>query len=160
MRHSIFYIIPLCFVLMLFSCDELRVFEKNQDLKSAQWASKDSLRFEVSIEDSKPKNVYLNLRHSFDFGWRNAWVNLIIGFPNDSTYAIPVNIPLSQPDGHWYGDCTGSICNIQFPVHELSDFSFNQTGDYTFTLVHEMREDPLLEVLSTGIRIENTAKPE
>lgn len=160
MSYRMLYIIPLLLLALLTSCDETRVYEKDVDLKSSQWASKDTLKFDVSIEDVNSKNVYLNFRHSFDFGWRNVWVNLIIQFPNDSVYSLPVNIPLSQPDGQWYGKCTGSICNMQFPINELMDYRFSETGNYTISLAHEMREDPLLEVLSTGIRIENNVKTE
>lgn len=160
MSYRVLYIFPLLLLALLNSCDETRIFEKDIDLKSFQWSLEDSLKFEVSIENEQPKNVYLNFRHSFDFGWRNAWVNIVIQFPNDSIYALPVNISLSQPDGQWYGKCTGSICDMQFPIDKLANYTFSQKGDYTISLVHEMRENPLLEVLSVGIRIENAVSQE
>ena len=160
MGNSIKYIIPLALILFFSSCDETRVFEKDIDFKSSEWLAEDIIEFEVEINDVEAKNIYLNLRHSFEFGWRNAWVNLAIKFPNDSIYQLPVNIPLSQPDGQWYGNCTGSICNRQFLVEELSNYTFPQTGIYHFSLSQEMREDPLLQVLSAGIRIENVISAE
>ena len=69
-------------------------------------------------------------------------------------------MPLSQPDGQWYGDCTGDVCLVQLPLKSMTNFSFPTTGTYVFSLNHEMREDPLKATLSAGIRIENSLNQE
>lgn len=158
MSLKMHHIILLVGILLFSSCDEQRVYEKNTDFESAEWSSTDTLRFEVAILDTAKKNVYVNIRHQFDFAWRNVWLNLSIQFPNDSIYTTALNIPLSQPDGQWYGDCTGDVCLVQLPLQSMTNYSFPDTGTYVFSLNHEMREDPLKATLSAGIRIENTIK--
>ena len=158
MKHA--HIIFFLFALVLSSCDSQRVFEKNEDFKGNEWSSGDTLSFEVAIMDNAPKNVYVNLRHQFEFSWRNVWLNFIIEFPNDSSYKSALNIPLSQPDGQWYGDCTGDVCLIQMPLQSFTNYQFPDTGNYVFRLSHEMREDPLQAVLSAGIRVENALTEE
>jgi len=154
------HIILLTGILFIGSCDEQRVYENNVDFKSSEWASTDTLIFEVEILDREQKTVFVNIRHQFDFAWRNVWMNLSIQFPNDSIYKTTLNIPLSQPDGQWYGDCTGDACLVQLPLKSMTNYSFSDTGTYVFSLNHEMREDPLKATLSAGIRIENTLKAE
>ena len=150
-----YHIILLLGLLCFSSCDQARVYEKNTDFKSNEWLSSDTLSFELELKDTEPKNIYVNIRHQFEFAWRNVWVNLEVQFPNDSTYSMALNVPLSQPDGQWYGDCTGDVCLLQLPLNSFTNYSFPETGSYVFKLNHEMREDPLQAILSAGIRIEN-----
>lgn len=153
-KHQIAYGLVLSFLLVMSACDSNRVFEKNDDIPQQEWLSSDSLYFDIHIADKAPKNVYLNFRHRFGFNWRNVWINMKMQLPNDSVFVTPVNIPLSQPDGQWYGDCSGDICLMKYPLPDFSSYSFTDTGTYHFTLYHDMREDPLLEVLSVGMRVE------
>lgn len=154
------YIVLIILAAFLHACDEHRVFEENQDFKSQEWISSDTIEFSTLIEDSGSKNLYINVRHRFNFNWRNVWLNLAITFPNDSLYITPINIPLSQPDGQWFGDCSGDICALQFPLSAYSNYTFPDTGNYTFNISHDMREDPLLNVMSIGMRIENYTSEE
>lgn len=150
------YIVFIFAAFYISACDEHRVFEREIDFKKQEWLSSDTLDFVAQIEDQKPKSLYINVRHRFDFNWRNVWLNLGIYFPNDSLYEMPINIPLSQPDGQWFGDCSGDICRIQFPISTYTNYAFPDTGEYLFRLSHEMREDPLMEIMSAGIRVEHT----
>lgn len=160
MKQILSYGILLCLLLSLNACDTNRVYEKNEDIDQQEWLSTDSLYFDFEISDDAPKNVYLNFRHRFGFNWRNVWINLKMQLPNDSIYVMPVNIPLSQPDGQWYGDCSGDVCLMQYPLEDFTSYSFADTGIYHITLYHDMREDPLLEVLSVGLRVEEFVKEE
>ncbi|MFT5620598.1 MAG: gliding motility-associated lipoprotein GldH, partial [Flavobacteriaceae bacterium] len=89
------YTLMLLLAMGMNSCDELIIFEKDKDFKEQEWMSSDTLQFEVSIEDQDSKNLYINVRHRFNFNWRNIWLNLSVTFPNDSLYELPINIPLS-----------------------------------------------------------------
>lgn len=149
------YLLILIAALYLNACDEQRIFERDIDFNQQEWQSTDTLEFAVNIENQTPVNLYVNLRHRFDFNWRNVWLNLGIYFPNDSLYEMPINIPLSQPDGQWFGDCSGDICRLQFPLDQYTNYAFSDTGEFIIRLSHEMREDPLLEIISAGIRLEH-----
>lgn len=150
-----FSILWLGFLVTIFlvSCDKNRVFEQNIDIAESDWYYDDTVSFEVSITDTLPKNVFVNFRHSFYFGWRNAWLELKTTAPNGEFGTQAVNIQLSQPDGKWYGDCSGDICMMQFPV--VIGYQFPDTGTYRFQFVQDMRQDPLANVMSVGLRVEN-----
>lgn len=159
---SVFKLQPLIILFSLAaifsSCEPELVFEKNIDLQNAQWQIEDTLVFQSKIMDTEAKNLYINFRHDFDFNWRNVWLDLNVTFPNDSIVKYPINIPLSQPNGEWFGKQSGNIYMLQFPIEAFTNYSFKDTGDYTFSLTHQMREIPLQHSLSAGIRIEHVTQ--
>lgn len=156
-RIVLYILIILGFSLQ--ACDQNVVYEKNIDIPKYQWEQNDSLSFEFNIEDELNKNLFLNVRHRFEYGWRNMWVNMQVHFPNDSVYNTPINISMSQPDGHWFGECSGDICNLQFEVQDYYNYAF-MPGTYRFVFSHEMRENPLPNIMSFGIRLENFTQKE
>lgn len=142
-------------LLFLTSCDENRVYEKNEDIYLFEWDYEDKKVFEIEILDKLPKTIFVNFRHTYFFEARNVILDLEIRTPKDSIYQIPINMLLSEPNGKWYGECSGDICDIKTPINEFTNYSFLDTGKYTFTLVQNMRVNPLPNVMSVGIRVEN-----
>ncbi|MBK8659303.1 MAG: gliding motility lipoprotein GldH [Bacteroidetes bacterium] len=140
-------------VLLLSSCDQRRVMEENQDVQDYQWNYSDTKVFTAEIQDTTTQyNIYVNLRHAFQFEWRNLWVNIETTFPNGKVYERRVNLLLSEPDGHWYGDCLGDNCDIQVSIQQNAFFPL--TGKYTFKITQDMRVNPLPYIKSVGMRVE------
>lgn len=160
-RSSISFVFVLTVAAFLSSCDKTRILEKNEDIKSHSWDYTDLKTFEAEIADtSLTYNIYINMRHAFTFEWRNAWIDIETVFPDGKTFHKRVNLPLSQPDGQWFGDCLGDNCDIQVPIQ--NNAYFPQPGKYIFKLKQDMRVNPLHHVKSIGMRIEkntNTSNP-
>ena len=137
----------------LSSCDKARLFEENQQISNNSWDYKDAKTFTTEISDtSQNYNLYVNVRHSFQFEWRNVWVNIKTIFPDGKSFDKRVNLVLSEPDGHWYGDCLGDNCDLQVSIQ--NNAFFPQKGKYTFIITQDMRVNPLPFVKSVGMRIE------
>jgi gliding motility-associated lipoprotein GldH len=148
------FICSVCFALS--SCDKSRVMEENQQITAYKWAYTDAKTFTVNIQDTvQHYNLYVNLRHSFQFEWRNLWVKIQTTFPDGKSFDKRVNLVLSEADGHWNGDCLGENCDIQVVIQQNAIFP--QTGKYTFKISQDMRVNPLPLVKSVGLRIEKTA---
>ncbi|MCD8529173.1 MAG: gliding motility lipoprotein GldH [Chitinophagales bacterium] len=121
----------------------------------------DTLQFSFDIKDVKqPLNSYINIRHRFEFDWRNMWVKATLIYPNDSAYVFRINIPLSEPNGHWYGNCRGDVCMLQMPLTNNYAIQYTDTGSYTLLINHEMRENPLKGIMSVGFRLDNKLQNE
>jgi gliding motility-associated lipoprotein GldH len=144
----------LIFALLAFSsCDKSRLMEENSQINDYNWSYNDVKSFSVEIPDTNHSyNIILNVRHSFNFEWRNMWVNIETVFPDSTKFDKRVNLLLSEPDGHWFGNCLGDNCDIQVPIQKNAYFP--QTGKYTFNIRQDMRVDPLPLVKSVGLRIE------
>lgn len=138
---------------ILSSCDKNRVFEKNTDIDNYQWGYLDTISFEFEIQNSSVGyNVFSNVRHTFYYNWSNIWLNWELISPDSSFVKDVTNIPLAKPSGDWFGSCSGDICNYQYPI--IENFIFPDTGKYQFNVVQEMRENPLPNIMSIGLRIE------
>ncbi len=149
-RVPVFYI--LFFIVFFISCDKNRVFEKYIDLKNAEWSYDNKVLFEIPIEDTTSKKIFLNFRHNYFFKTRNVLLILHAENPKGEKETIHLNIPLSEPNGKWYADCSGDVCNLQKEI----EYSFSDTGTYVFWLEQDMRVNPLANVLSVGLRVEKT----
>jgi len=138
------------------SCDKNRIYEKNIDIANYEWTYENAIKFEAEIIDANPKNLFINIRHTHFFEARNIILKLEIESANKEKLEQTINIPLSEPNGMWYGECFGDICDIQFPLKDYTSYSFPNMGKYTFTISQDMRIDPLPNVMSVGLRIENS----
>lgn len=150
MLQIIRYTAVCCWGILLTGCDSNRIFENNINIEAMQWAYQDSLQFEVFIEEKSAYNVYVNIRHTPEYEWRNIWLKVEMNTPNDST-AEKLNIQLAQPSGKWFGKCMGNTCNMQ---HLYKQNVVLDTGQYVFRLMQDMRVNPLPNVMSAGIRLE------
>lgn len=140
----------------LSSCDKNRIAEDNQQIANYKWEYADAKTFTAGITDTvQHYNIYVNIRHAFNFDWRNVWVKIETTFPDGKVYERRVNLVLSEPDGHWYGDCLGDNCDMQVPI-QMNAF-FPEAGTYTFKITQDMRVTPLNLVKSVGMRIEKSA---
>lgn len=137
---------------IIISCDDNRIFEKNIDIQNNEWDVNNNLDFEVKIKNTNLKKVFVNFRHTSEFNYRNVILELIVTNPKAIKDTLNINIPLSEPNGKWYGDCTGNICNLQHSIK----YNFSDTGLYKFSFLQNMRENPLSNTLSVGLRIENS----
>lgn len=148
----------LIFILFLSSCDKSAVMEKNEIIKNDSWNYADSKTFVTEIADTAINyNLYINLRHSFNFEWRNLWVKIETTFPDGRQFEKRVNLVLSEPDGQWHGDCLGDNCDIQTAIQQNAFFPV--AGKYTFKISQDMRVSPLGFVKSIGMRVEKYAQP-
>lgn len=142
---------------LLTSCDPNRLYETNTPVKSEKWSYDDIKSYTVDVQDTTTRyNIYINLRHSFQFDWRNVYVQVGTQLPDGKKMEKRVNLPLCEPDGKWYGSCLGDNCDV--PLMIQHDARFPMPGKYTFTLRQDMRVDPLEKIKSVGLRIEK-AKP-
>jgi|ERR1043165_1964409 gliding motility-associated lipoprotein GldH len=141
------------------SCDKSRVMEKQEQIKDYTWDYADAKTFTADIADTvQHYNIYVSLRHSFNFEWRNMWVKIETTFPDGKVRERRVNLLLSESDGVWHSNCTGDNCDILIPIQENAFFP--EVGKYTFKISQDMRVNPLSYVKSIGMRIEkyNAAK--
>lgn len=146
------------FFVSFISCDYDRVFEENKDLSNFEWNYEDTVRFSVSVQDQTPKNVFVNFRHTQSFPKRNVRLNMEVKSPNGELKKHAINVLLSEPNGMWFGKCSGDVCSIQFPIKEYTNYSFKDSGIYEFTLTQDMRMSPLPETMAVGLRLENATE--
>ena len=135
------------------ACDSSRVFEKNEDIAKSTWAYADTIGFDVPITDTTSRyNIYVNVRHTNEYEYRNLWIYAHTHFPSGKQLKTRIDLPLADNEGKWYGKGLSEIINTQILIQPKA--MMTDTGTYRFMLEQNMRQNPLPNIMSMGLRIE------
>lgn len=147
--------VGLLFVMLVCSCDKNRVFEENHDLASKSWYIDSTQAFSFKIEDvSKRYNLQINVRNSEAYPFYNLFLRYYLTdslgkeLKSQQLEMLLMDAKTGKPEGKGLGD----IFSHQFGL--LKAYTFPHNGTYTIKLKQYMRQDPLPEVYSVGIRVE------
>ena len=147
-RIILAFLLPIA---LLYSCNPNRVFEKNVDIKNNVWDKTVKTSYTLDIQDTTQHyDISVNVRHTNFYQFSNLWIMIYTTFPDGTRLSQKVELPLAEKDGKWYGDCLGSICDINVPIQKK--------GKYTFEFEQLMRADQLPAVMAMGLKVEKTKK--
>ena len=124
-----------------------------RSLKNSEW-NKDSIcRFKVDIQDiSHPYSIAILIRHDNNYPYRNLWLFSNITTPSGAVRQDTLNCELADDMGRWYGK---GISVYKFEAPYEQSITFPQSGVYTFSIQHGMRDDILKNVSEVGIKLVN-----
>ncbi len=147
-----FFVIIMGLTLIINSCTTIDLYEKNVTIPSFEWKSNFQPEFDFTIKDtSKPYDLYLVLRHNEKYNFNNIWINLYSQPPGDTLHKEPFELQLATNEKGWLG--TGMDDIWEHRIRIIENIPLKQ-GHYHFKLQQIMREDPLQNVLSVGLRLE------
>ena len=139
-------------VLILVSCGEQPLFEKVYSFENHVWEQDVKPVYDVEVNDeTKAYNFTLSLRTTTDFKYSNLWVFMKTESPDGLIAREPIEILITNPDGSWIGNKTGSI--VETPLY-FKSMILPMKGKYTFTLEQGITESEVKEVLDLGFRVE------
>lgn len=145
-------------LLLFFSCDQNRVFEKNVEIPDYIWNYDFKVPFEVEITDTSSRyNVFINIRHTDSYPLSNLWVIIHTQLPSGEKKQKRVELVLSDNRGQFFGEGMGDIWDYQILIQQNA--LFPQTGKYKFELEQNMRQNALPLIMSMGMRIEKILFP-
>jgi gliding motility-associated lipoprotein GldH len=150
----------LCCSIALFfaSCMQLDRFEQTAEIKKHEWNAAAPAEVSFNITDTiSPYNVFVVLRHTDAYAYKNIWLNISTLRPGDSTYQKDrFEFTLQQPDGTWLGTGLNDVWEVRTPL--FSNVRFTRQGTYYIRLQQAMRDEPLLHIMNAGIRIEKVKR--
>lgn len=121
------------------------------------WQSNFRPQFSFEIKDTTvPYQLYIILRHNERYNYNNIWLNLYTKAPGSTTASkAQYELPLATNERGWLASGMDDLYEHRILLTPTSErFYFKTAGVYTFSLQHIMREDPLENVMSVGLRIE------
>ena len=142
--------------LLIAGCNKIDVYEKVAPFPAFEWNTKHKPTFKFTISDTNAYyHIYVVVRHEDAYHYNNLWLNVTTKAPNAAPVSQQLEIILAQNSKGWLGSGLDDIFThwvriTQAPVKL-------KKGDYLFTLQQTMRENPLVSVLSAGIRVEKVA---
>lgn len=146
-------------LLVIWSCDPARVYERNVDLAEAVWHKDSLVHFQMDVQDATlPYHLSVNVRNGSAYPYYNLYVKYTLA---DSTGAILQSdlrdFHLFDPkSGKPLGDGLGDLFDHRFLLVE--NLKFTGPGTYRLSLQHYMRVDQLPLVVSVGARLEKAVE--
>ncbi|MEO6290380.1 MAG: gliding motility lipoprotein GldH [Ginsengibacter sp.] len=138
------------------SCIKIDQFEKTAQISSGKWFYPNAPTFTFHITDTTALyNIYIVLRHTDAYDYNNIWLRLGTQFPGDSMQFQNINLTLANDVKGWEGTGMGDIFEVRKNISR-GQVLFKKAGEYTFSIAQVMRESPLEDILSVGIRIEKS----
>lgn len=137
----------------LLSCRQIEVYEKNTPIPNYEWRQGFAAAGSFEITDTLDAyNIYIVLRHTDAYNYNNIWLNVGLQAPGDSLRYQKVDLGLGSDASGWEGTGMNDIWEVRKPLalHKR----FVKKGQYSFSILQIMRDDPLKAVMSAGLRVE------
>ncbi len=153
MVKKILLFLSICFCAV--SCSfTTGVFEKTVLLKEHQWAAAVKPDIAFTITDTVALyNIYIVLRHTDGYHFNNIYVRATVFEPGESqTKTGDYDLLLATNEKGWIGTAMDDIYDARILIQPKT--RFRRPGAYHFVMEQLMREDPLQNVLSVGLRVE------
>jgi gliding motility-associated lipoprotein GldH len=148
------FLIIVAGLLLTSSCTQIEVFEKNNVIPKYQWEQNFTATGEFIITDTTTAySIYLVMRHTDAYQYNNIWLNIGLQPPGDSMRIQKVNIKLGDDANGWEGTGMNDIWELRKLLNG-EPRRFKQSGKYRFTISQIMRDNPLSNIMSVGLRIE------
>ena len=153
MNKFIQFVYAFCLSMVMLSCQTMPLSEQNTIHPDHQWSSAkpEKYLFNVTDTNSLYKIIFV-IRHHNAYHYKNIWVELGHHGVGEKVKTETFNLNLADDQKGWIGTGMDDIYDQRIP---LSSKPIKlKYGINAFSIKHTMREDPLQNILSTGIRIE------
>lgn len=147
MKFVIICVLASC----LTACSQIELFEKNTPIPNLKWQNNFNATGVFNITDTTSLyNVFVVLRHTDSYEYNNIWLNVGLQSPGDSMKTQKINLSLSSDAQGWEGIGMNDIWEVRKPIARLP----LKKGDYGFSIAQIMRDNPLQNIMSVGLRLE------
>jgi gliding motility-associated lipoprotein GldH len=149
-----FFCLSLVYCLFISSCTQIEIFEKNTTIPEYEWQQNFTATGDFIITDTVAAySIYLVLRHTDAYQYNNIWLNVGLQPPGDSMHIQKINLVLGNDANGWEGSGMNDIWDLRKLLNG-GPRRFKQPGKYCFSISQIMRDNPLLHIMSAGLRIE------
>ena len=153
MRNSLVLLFGL---LLLTACGEQPLYEKVYSFEGKEWKQEVKPEYKVKIDNiANEYDFTLSLRTTTDYPYSDLWVFMKTVAPDGTTAREPFKIQITNADGSWIGNKTGTI--VETPLY-FRRRKLPIKGEYTFTIEQGITESVVTEVLDLGFRVEVATK--
>jgi len=143
----------ICFLISIAACQTIPLSEQNTIHPDHQWNSAKPEKYLFNITDTNQfYKIIFVIRHHNAYHYKNIWIELSHSSASESAKTETFNLNLANDQKGWLGTGMDDIYDQRTPLYPKPIKL--KYGMHTFTIKHTMREDPLQNILSTGIRIE------
>ena len=156
MRPLRLFIYLSALILTTASCTDPHFFFEKGELPSDGWRFADTLSYNFMIEDTTDRyDIQLYIDHSPEYNYQNLYLQIFTQFPDGKQLDQTLSVDLADNKGGWYGDCSGSTCNLQVVLQQNA--IFNQIGSHTLKITQYMRHEPIEGVDAVSLVLDQSS---
>ena len=163
MSRKLFGLISVAFLLLLAACQPSPQYQEHFTVPKNAWSAdfKPECRFTIT-DTAAAYQLFFLIRHTDAYAFSNIWIMLETQSPGDSVYhKMRVEVPLSASTGQWLGRGMGEIWEQRVAINTAATPAFfGKKGNYVIRMSHDMRKNPLPEIMQVGLRIEKLGIPQ
>jgi len=150
------YLLIMMIAVWAVSCKQVDVYEKNTTVPHYEWQHNYAAGGTFSITDTTASyNIYIVLRHTDAYKYNNIWLNVGLQAPGDTMFFQKVNLALASDATGWEGTGMDDIWEVRKLLNSQPR-RFKKSGEYKFNITHIMRDNPLPDIMSAGMRVQKT----
>ena len=147
------FFVSILLVLFISSCEPIQLYEQTTIYPTHDWSSTQVNHYQFNITDtSSLYKIYFVIRHHNAYHYKNIWLQVNTQSPKDTVVKQTLNLQLADDQKGWLGVGMDDIFDQRIPINATP--TKLKLGLYHFSMQHTMREDPLLGILATGLRVE------
>ena len=108
-------------VVLLFACNNNKVFEEYYSIPNNSWHTDSALNFECMIVDTNTEyDVIIKVRHSTNYSYQNLFL-----FVHQNT-TDTIELLLADKNGKWFGSGPSDVRELVYILEEKRKFSCNE----------------------------------
>ena len=152
MKQNKFSWLIIVMAFLFSGCSEGFFYEKSYSFKNTTWSQDVKPSFTVDFTDINPAYTFtISLRTSTEYKYSNLWIFMKTITPDGETVREPYQIKITNEDGSWTGNKTGTI--VETPL-VFSNRKLPTKGKYTFVLEQGITNEEIGEVQDVTLRIQ------
>ena len=149
---KIFVLFSILFLFIFNSCNNVRVYNKYNEIEDSKWSIYDTLKYNVEIDDNTSNyDLLLGVRYSNEYMYRNLYLFFNTILPDSTILQDTVLLILSDPSGKLLGKNKGHLKEAQFILS--NNVYFKEKGHYLFDIVHGMRNNTIEDIYEIDIKV-------
>ncbi|WDF68764.1 gliding motility lipoprotein GldH [Sphingobacterium oryzagri] len=150
-KSPLFFACLLSFIFVA-ACRDSAFYETNKSISKRSWSYADTARFDVHVPDAKAKYaISVNVRHTGSYNYSNLFLLIHEKGPQIKDTAYRYEMKLAELDGRWTGNTAGNLYDNELLIKD--NYTFPDTGIYSFAIEQNMRENPLHDITDIGIKL-------
>ena len=143
----------ISYIMLLICCDNGAIYDRVDSIPSVGWSTNEKYTFEFPINDTNQfYDIMIHIRNQQTYGYSNLWLFIETTAPNNYVKKDTFEIILADQTGRWLGKGIGNVNSMLVPYRTSVSFPFR--GIYRITLQQGMYDNPLMNLLDIGIRVQ------
>ena len=149
-----FHVLSICCLWFFYSCNQINVYEKTTPIPEHNWYYNQNCTGSFNISDTTSfYDIYIVIRHTDAYKYNNIWLNVGFQLPGDTLATQKINLLLGDDANGWYGNGIDDIWEVRKKLSKYPK-QFKKKGIYNYVFSNIMRDNPLKNIMSVGLRIE------